>query len=263
MESDVTQSAWFYKSWAWFETHKKQVAWIVAALLLFGFIAGFMSWRNNEKQVSASEELSLVIASAAPGQPPTAEAYLKVAADHPDTAAAARALMLGASRLFVEGKFSEAQAQFETYLRLYGGTDLAGQAHLGVAASLEALGRTNEALAAYKQVAERRANEVVGPQARLALGRLYNMQGNPKLARDTFQQLARSDFGAVGQEAAMYLDEILRQNPELALPVAAPANAPAMFPMQPGPDGTPPPAELALTNISVPATQDGTNTTTQ
>jgi predicted negative regulator of RcsB-dependent stress response len=258
MESDVTQSAWFYRSWAWLETHKKQVAWTVGAVLVLGAVAGFVSWRHNEEQVNASEELSRVIAGARPGQPPAAEAYLKVAADHPDTAAAARALLLGAARLFTDGKFAESQARFEAFLREYGTSHLAGQAHFGVAASLDAQGKTNEAIAAYKQIAERRANEVVGPQARLALGRLYDGQGNLKLARETYEQLARSDFGSIGQEAAMHLEELLRLHPELAAPDAVPTNALSMTLLEPAATVTstvPSDAGLALppatgTNVS-------------
>jgi hypothetical protein len=59
----------------------------------------------------------------------------------------------------------------------------------------------------------------------LALGRLYAGQANLKMARETYEQLARSDFGSIGQEAAMYLEELLREHPELAMPEPSQTNA--------------------------------------
>src|ERR1043166_2940904 len=50
---------------------------------------------------------------AAGARPDSAAGYLKVAADYPKSSAAARAVLLAGGSLFAQGKFAEAQGQFE------------------------------------------------------------------------------------------------------------------------------------------------------
>lgn len=253
MESDVTQSALIYKIWAWFEVHKKQVFLGCIAALLLAMIIGFVIWRQKEKQVNASEALSILIAQGSTqGEPASPEAFVKVAEDHPHTGAAARALLIAGQRYFSEGKYSDAQAQFQRFLGEYGNLDYSGQASFGIAASLEALGKTDDALNAYKTISERRGTESIAVQARLAMGRIYEANGDLKLARDIYQQLARSDFGSIGREAGMRLEELFTKHPELMEPVAQPA-------MMPMPTNTVPAATVLTvtnTNSAAGATND-------
>ncbi|MGN6554948.1 MAG: YfgM family protein [Verrucomicrobiota bacterium] len=231
MESDITQSAAFYKSWAWAEAHKKQLILGVAALVVVGCAVGLFVWQQNQKQVSASEALTKIATqSSAAGKPAPAETFLKVAADYPKTDAGARALLIAGARFFADGKYAEAQAQFQKFLSENQGSDFSDQAQIGVAASLEAQGKTAEAIKAYKDIAERHSTDSVAPQAKLALGRLYEAQGNLTSARDYYEQTARSDYGIIGQEAGMHLEELLAKNPALAQPRSGSTNAPVLNP---------------------------------
>ena len=228
MESDVTQSAIFYKSWAWAEAHKKQLLLGTVSVLVVGFAAGFFIWREGEKEVSASQALTkIAVQSTAAGQAAAPEAYVKIASEYPKTAAAARALLVAGARYFADAKYPEAQAQFQRFLSEYPSSDFSGQAVLGIAACLEAQGKTPEAIKAYKDIAERRSSDAVAPQARLSLGRLYVAQGNLSQAKETYEQLARSDSGEMSREAGMLLQELLTKNPSLVQPAPAPANASA------------------------------------
>ncbi len=229
MESDVTQSATFYKTWAWAEAHRKHLLLGAAGVLVVGIGVGFVLWQQDEKQTEASQALSKVANQIAlTGKPAEPEMFAKVASEYANTGGGERALLHAGTRFFSEGKYSDAQAQFQKFLGEYPGSDFSGQAALGVAASLEAQGKIAEAIKAYKDIGERRSSEIVAPQARLSLGRLYEAQGNLTQARDTYEQLARAEYGSIGQEAGMHLQELLAKNPALAQPAAPPSKAPVL-----------------------------------
>jgi predicted negative regulator of RcsB-dependent stress response len=116
MQSNVAELPLIDKLWAWFETNKKPVLVGAAAILVAGFVIGFMVWQKEQKEIAASNALSNVAAGLITGLNPRADsvqAYLNVAANYPNSTAAARASLLAAGSLFVDGKYPEAQAQFE------------------------------------------------------------------------------------------------------------------------------------------------------
>ncbi|HLP77190.1 MAG TPA: tetratricopeptide repeat protein [Candidatus Paceibacterota bacterium] len=229
MESDVTQSAVFFKTWAWAEAHRKQIGLGAAGVLVVGIGIGFFVWQQDQKQTAASQALSQIGSqSALTGKAAEPQAFVKVASEYPKTGGGERALLIAGTRFFSEGKYPEAQAQFQKFLSEYPNSDFTGQAALGIAASLEAQGKTPEAVKAYKDISDRRSNDVVAPQARLSLGRLYEAQGNLAQAKDTYEQLVRAEYGQFGQEAGMHLQELLTKNPSLVQPPVSSSNAPVL-----------------------------------
>ena len=230
MDSDAAQLPLSHKLWAWFETNKKQALWGAGLVTAAAIVVAFVISQQGEKEVKASEALSNVAATPS-ARADTAAAYLKVAADYPKSSAAARAVVLAGGSLFVQGKFAEAQAQFEKFTREHHESPLLGQALLGIAACQEAQGRTNEAIAAYKVLTERHPGESVVPQAELALGRLYEGQNQPEQARTHYESAARGDpVGSFGEEARNRFDELQKKYPNLFAPVSAPV-APATQPV--------------------------------
>jgi TolA-binding protein len=229
MESEATHLPLWQQAWAWFEANKKQTLWGTGGLVVVGLIVAFVLYRQDEADVAAGEALSNValpqMTGASRGE--TAEAYLKVAAAHPGSRAGARALLLAAGGLFVEGKYDEAKAQFERFNREYSDSAFRGEALLGIAACLDAQGKTNEATAAYKDLVDRRPTDYVLPQARFALARLYEAQNKPELARNLFEEVERSNpYGSLGSEAGIRLEELKIKYPNLAAPVMpTPTNA--------------------------------------
>jgi TolA-binding protein len=227
MESNVAQLPLSHKLWAWFETNKKPAVLVVTVAVAAGLIAWFVSWRQEEKQVAAGNALSDVAARhIGGGASPTesADAFLNVAAAYPNSSAGARALLLAAGSLFTEGKFAEAQAQFEKFTRTYQGSPLMGEALLGVATSLDAQGKGEPAAAAYKDLIDHHPNELVVPQAKFSLARLYETQNKPELARDLYQDVERAlPFTSLGNEAGMRLEELTAKFPKLAPAPATPA----------------------------------------
>ena len=84
--------------------------------------------------------------------PVSASEFANVANQYRGTGAAERAGLLGAGALFTEGKYTEAQTEFNKFLSGYPDSSWAGEAAYGVAASLEALNKRDEALTAYQNV---------------------------------------------------------------------------------------------------------------
>src|SRR5215831_9894848 len=116
MLSNVAQLPLSHKLWAWFETNKKPALAGAGIVVALGLIIWFISWRHDETQIAAGNALSDVAARVVGtqgGSPDTASAFLWIASTYPNSSAGARALLLAAGTLFVDGKYSEAQAQFE------------------------------------------------------------------------------------------------------------------------------------------------------
>src|SRR5207344_2521053 len=104
---------------------------------VLGLIIFFVVWQRDEKQVRASQALSNVSSKqmAAAGKQDNPQDYLKVASDYPSSKAGARAVILGASTLFTDGKYADAQAQFEKFTREYRESPLLPNALIGIASS--------------------------------------------------------------------------------------------------------------------------------
>jgi predicted negative regulator of RcsB-dependent stress response len=217
MESDVTESALFYKLWAWGDKNKKQLLWGLIALVVVGMGIAFWLAHQSEMQNDANDALSKLTnrGFSASTPEPTPEALLKLAADYPNTDAAQRSLLLGAAALFDAGKYDEAQAQFQKFLKDYSDSPLVGQAALGAAACLDAQGKTNDAASAYQSVIDRYPNQNVVPQARLSLARLLEAQGKIKEARNNLEEILHTSSGTIGSEAAAHLQELNTAHPEV------------------------------------------------
>jgi len=229
MESDVTQSALFYKLWAWGDKNKKQLLWGLVALVAAGIVIAFWLAHQSEKQNDANDALSkLTSRGFSPATPvATPEALLKVASDYSDTDAGQRALLLAAADLFAAGKYDEAQAQFQKFQQQYGSSPLVPQAALGVAACYDAQGKTNDAVSGYQVVADRYQTQNVAPQAKLALARLLEAQGNFKEARLNLEEITRTYPGTVNSEAAMRLQQLNAAHPEVLETTNRPASTAA------------------------------------
>jgi len=225
MESDAGQLPISHKAWAWFEANKKQAVWGAGGLLIVGVIVAFFIYHQEQGEITASEALSNVALpqmTGAANRGDLASAYLKVAADYPKSSAGARALLLAAGSLFMDGKYAESKAQFERFRREHASSPFVAEALLGIAACLDAEGKTGEATTAYKDLIDRYPTAYVLPQARFALARLYEAQNEPEKARNLFEEVERSNpYGSLGSEAGMRLEELKIKYPNLGAPVMA------------------------------------------
>ena len=204
MEQDISESAYFFKLWAWFDKNKKQVAWGAVGVVAAAAAVGFVVWSQQEKAVRAGQELSSALVARNFSRTESPDAMLKVATTYPGTAAGAQALLLGAGELFAAGKPAESRTQFERFLREYPAHPLAAQAHLGVAASLAEDGKLDEAANGYKSLVDQFPHANTASQARFALAGIYETQGKLAPAVGLFEEIASADpNGTLGSEAGM------------------------------------------------------------
>ena len=174
MQTQDASSDLLFKLWPWLEANKKRL--IIGGVLVGLAIAAFsyVSAQKEQNETAAGEELTKLLTSSAASAsaPQLADAFSKLAAKYPGTAAAERAQLQAGSTLFASGQYAEAGTQFQKYLSSdNSGGALAASAQLGVAACLEALGKP-EALAAYQKVAANFATTTSGEVAKQAVVRL-------------------------------------------------------------------------------------------
>jgi tetratricopeptide (TPR) repeat protein len=109
------------------------------------------------------------------------------------------------------------------------------QAVYGIAACLEAQGKTADAIAKYNQFIQTYASDPALDQARLSLARLYDQTQQPALALDVLNKLVSAQpggFSPAAAEAQDKIKELYAKHPSLAPsnpPPLAPTPAPNML----------------------------------
>ena len=209
-----------YDLWAWFETNKKALIIGFAAAVIIGFGIAAYRYSSQQNELAASEALlklkaplgaSETVAQPEPG------AYLKVAEEFSGTSAGARAVLMAGTALFGEGKYQEAQAQFDKFLKDRPQSPFAPTAAYGIAASLEAQKKLDEALAAYQNLSVRYPNSAVLNDAKLGIARIYEAKNQPELALAQYEELSKPGLMSTATAEAMARKkDLLLKNPELA-----------------------------------------------
>ena len=230
MNSEPTETSHGLEFLAWLELNKKRVIVAAAVITVAASSVVIYRWRHTERELQANTALlkaQRVAQRDGAGQRRSAEPFLRVASDFPGTRAAGRSLLLAAEAQYAAGKYAEAAQQFESYLRESSGSSFAPTAAFGVAASLDAQGKTNEAVAAYQGVINDYPGSAVANQAKLVLGGLHEARKDLTQAARLYGELsALGQQSAWGIEAGMRRENLLRQHPELA-----PTNPPALSPL--------------------------------
>jgi TolA-binding protein len=213
---------------ATFEQRKKEIAWGAGIIVVAGCAIGFYFWNKEQTVVKASEALSAVEAQGAfvAARNLSPDAYVKVANEHSGSEAAARALLQAGVAYFGQGKYAEAQAQFEKLQREYANNPFRAQTALGIAASLDAQAKTDDAARAYKNVLDRHPNDNVVPQAKFGLARIYESQGKLSEALGLYEELARDVNSSIANEAGFKVDDLRAKLP--ASKLVTPTNAPLL-----------------------------------
>jgi predicted negative regulator of RcsB-dependent stress response len=219
MQAQDTTTLFLLKAWPWVETNKNRLIGGAAIAVIAIFIIWFMACQRDAKEIAAGQALTqLAISSGGP----SADAYLKIAGQHPGTVAGQRALLQGAAALFDAGKFTDAQAQFQKFLDAHPDGEFSGQALLGVAASLDAQGKTDLAVGAYQRVINSPFDAMVVSAAKFGLARIEESQGRLNDALVLYQDVASAEpGGSLGSEATMRSMELRSKLPSPAPTPAA------------------------------------------
>ncbi|MEY2548538.1 MAG: hypothetical protein QOD64_1120, partial [Verrucomicrobiota bacterium] len=126
----------------WDRYKKEVMAVLVFALLAVAGYGGYRLYTDRQANAAAAQ-----LASAR-----TPADFQKVITEYPSTSAGGSAYLLLADAQRNEKKFDEANKTLQTFVDKFPKHELVGTARLAMAGNLEALGKKDEALAAYQRL---------------------------------------------------------------------------------------------------------------
>ena len=205
MDTQDASTEFLIKLWPWLEANKNRLLIGGGVIVLIGLVYSFVSWHHQQSEISAGEALTQLVFTPAPGLNPSqrADQLVQLSANYAGTEAAKRAQLQAAATLFDGGNYPDAQVRFQKFLDTYSGP-LAASAALGVAASLEAQGKLDQAETAYELVTTTYASSPANLQAQYSLGRLNEQQGKLAQAESYYDNAAQAGQagGTISEEAA-------------------------------------------------------------
>ena len=221
------------------ERFKKEIA-AALLILLLGVIA-FAGYRfYTDRRVAAASAL-LAIAK-------TAQEYRQVIDRYPNTAAAADAYILLAEAQRKEKKFAEANTTLQTFIAKFPQHDLVSTARMAMAGNLESMGKTDEALAMYQQVASANPNGFNAPVALLSQVYILKAKNRNDDARRICENIMTQYQTSVWAGEAMQQLRLLKPSSSSAPGLTPAATIPPMIAAPPAPPPAPqapPPAPQA------------------
>lgn len=205
----------------WDRYKKEVMAVLILALLGVAAFGGYRIYSNRQDNLAAE---SLAGAK-------TVADFQKVISQYAATPAGASAYLLLADAQRKEMKFAEANGTLQTFLDRFPKNELAGTARLAIAGNLEALGRKDEALAAYQRLVANDPKGFAAPVALYSQIHLFKEKKQVDEARRVCETLM-----------TQYRDSRLAPDAAYQLRLLKPATPPAAAP---SPSVAPPPPASA------------------
>jgi tetratricopeptide (TPR) repeat protein len=212
----------------------KQPIIIALSVVLLAVIA-FTGYRFYSDRREAAASTALASAN-------TAQEYQEVIVRDPNTPAAADAYILLAEAQRKDRKVAEANQTLETFVAKYPKHELVSTAKMAMAANLESMGKSNEALAMYQQIASAYPNGYAAPLAMLSqvyILKAKNRNDDARRICETILTQYRTSFWA--SEAMQQLRLLKPITTSTPAPTAAPT-VPPMLAVPPAPAPQAPPA---------------------
>jgi predicted negative regulator of RcsB-dependent stress response len=220
------------------ERYKKEVMAVLIVALLAG--AGFGGYKiYSDRQANAAASL---LASAK-----TAADFQKVISEYPGTAAGGSAYLLLADAQRNEKKFSEANTTLQSFLDKFSKHELVSTARLAIAGNLEALGKKDEALAAYQRLVAGDPHGFTAPVALYSQIHLLKEKKQIEEARRVCETImtqyreSRLAPDAAYQLRLLKVDSAPSSPPSPTVATPPPAAAPSAPPAQSAAPAAPPP----------------------
>jgi TolA-binding protein len=226
MELQDAPATYLFKLWPWIETNKVRIASGAGILLVATGLISFYSWQREQKEITAGTALTQLMLSDQHNNTSAQQAalFLKLARENQSTAAGQRAFLQSATMLFETGQYADAQSQFQQYLNQYPDNFFAGQAALGVAASLDAQGKTDLAAAAYQRVINNYPDPLVAGYAKYSLAQIDEHQGKSTEALSLYEDIIRSNpNSSLGSGAGLRAMELKMKQPAASSAATNPA----------------------------------------
>ena len=217
------------------ERFKKQIT--AALLIVLLAVVAFTGYRfYSDRRVAAA---SASLASAR-----SAQEYQRVIDGYPNTPAAADAYLLLAEAQRNEKKFAEANKTLETFIAKYPQHEFVSTAKMAMAANLESMGKADEALVMYQQIASTYPASFNAPMALLSqvyILKAKNRNDDARRICETILTQYRTSFFA--GEAMQQLRILKPVGPSTPGPAGAPTVPPmlAIPPAAPAPQAPPAP----------------------
>jgi predicted negative regulator of RcsB-dependent stress response len=221
MDAQTESSDLYLRALAWFHANRKPLVIGLIVVAVIGLGWGFMAWEKTSHETEANTELFAVpIDSAIHSASASPQKLLEVAKEYPSTDAGEYAQLLAADSLFNEAKYPEARQQFSEFIDNHAESTLVPQAKVGLAACLEAEGKTSDAITKYHDIIVMYPSDlnIVSP-AKLTLARLYDQENKPELAFNYYAELARmlaqNPYDPWASEARERAQILAAKHPEL------------------------------------------------
>jgi hypothetical protein len=210
---------------------------IAAAIVILFGVAAFMGYRVYSDRRDAAASAALASAN-------TAQAYQEVITRYGNTPAAADAYILLAEAQRKDKNFAEANKTLESFIAKYPKHQFVTTAKLAMAANLDSMGKTDEALAQYQQIVSSYPNSYAAPLAMLSQVYILKSKNRNDDARricETMLTQFRTSFWASeAMQQLRLLKPITTASPPPAIPPAS-----TVPPMLAVPNAVPPQAPPA------------------
>ena len=211
----------------WYRFRRELTIAFFVVLLLAAAWAGYRLYSNHRGELAA-DELA--------GAKNVAD-FQKVIAEYGNTPAGASASLLLAEKQRVEGKFDEANKTLQGFIDKDPDHELVPAAKIAMAANLQSLNKTDEALSLYKQIAASYPKSFAAPLALISQVPLLKEKKQPDAARRVCETIL-SQYGQ-----SFWAGEAMREIRTLK-PEATPTSSPA------GNVAAPQPGAAAMPNVS-------------
>lgn len=211
MQTQDAQTEILFKFWPWFEANKQRLIYAGAAIVALFIVWLYFSSQRQQNAIAAGEAYTAFQLSQSPASTvkQVTDGYLAIATKYSGTVSAQRAQLQAGTALFNAGSYADAQKVFENFAATEARSSLVIYAKLGVAASLEAQGKLEEALGAYRAAANLASGSAESVMAKFAQARILESQGKPAEATNLYQDIARSPIaGTMASEAAQRLAQL-------------------------------------------------------
>ncbi len=221
----------------WFKYHKEILALVLLAIVASIGYAGYRFYTARRDSAAAA----LLAKAKAPAD------YQQVIAQYPSAPAGASAYLLLGQAQRNEKKFAESNKTLDEFVRKHPKHELVPAARVAMAANDESLGRIDEALSIYQQVANGSAQNYEAPYAMISQVRLLRAKNQNDKAREVCEKiLTEHSDSRWASEAMRQLRELTPKEPAPPSPDAGArstsSSAPGAPPLLARPSAAPAPS---------------------